>query len=101
MSKYHAKYDDKGKIVYEEIDGEVTINETSSFGQSAGYFVMGDIQPYKSMVTGEMIMSRSQHRKHLIQHKVIEVGNEKMVERKPEVKMPDLKAELARQLYRH
>lgn len=38
--------------------------------------VMGDIQPYKSMVTGEMITSRSRHRDHLKRHNVIEVGNE-------------------------
>jgi putative FmdB family regulatory protein len=39
--------------------------------------IMPDIQPYRSMVTGEMIGSRSTHRKHLITHNVIEVGNEK------------------------
>lgn len=38
--------------------------------------VAADIQPYQSMVTGEMITSRSQHRAHLKQHKMIEVGNE-------------------------
>lgn len=40
-------------------------------------YVIADIQPYKSMVTGEMIHSRSQHRAHLKQHGKIEVGNEK------------------------
>lgn len=39
-------------------------------------YVAADIQPYKSMITGEMITSRSQHRNHLKQHKMIEVGNE-------------------------
>jgi putative FmdB family regulatory protein len=38
--------------------------------------VFEDIKPYKSMVTGEMITSRSQHRKHLITHNVREVGND-------------------------
>lgn len=38
--------------------------------------VMNDIQPYKSMITGEWITSRSHHRAHLKAHKVIEVGNE-------------------------
>lgn len=38
--------------------------------------VIGDIQPYKSMVDGSMITSRSQHRSHLKQHGMIEVGNE-------------------------
>lgn len=46
--------------------------------------VADDIQPYKSMVTGEMIMSRSHHRAHLKQHKVIEIGNEKIGPKKYE-----------------
>jgi isopropylmalate/homocitrate/citramalate synthase len=41
-----------------------------------GPMVMGDIQPYKSMVTGEMITSRSQHREHLKKHGLREIGND-------------------------
>lgn len=37
-----------------------------------------DIQPYRSMCDGSWITSRSQHRAHLKQHGVIEVGNEKI-----------------------
>lgn len=44
--------------------------------------VMGDIQPYKSMATGEMITSRTQHKRHLKQHGLIEVGNETMKPKK-------------------
>lgn len=40
--------------------------------------VMNDIAPYKSMVTGEIINSRSRHREHLKDHGCIEVGNEKL-----------------------
>lgn len=40
--------------------------------------VMPDIQPYKSMLTGELISSRSTHRAHLKQHGMVEVGNEKL-----------------------
>lgn len=47
-------------------------------------YIMGDIQPYQSMVTGEMIGGRRQHREHLRQHGCIEVGNEKMTPRKRE-----------------
>ena len=43
----------------------------------AGFFVMGDIDPYQSMITGEMIQGRRQHREHLRQHECIEVGNER------------------------
>lgn len=40
-------------------------------------YVVTDIQPYRSMVTGEIISSRSHHRAHLKQHGKIEVGTEK------------------------
>lgn len=39
-------------------------------------YVAADMQPYKSMITGEMITSRSQHRAHLKAHNCIEIGNE-------------------------
>lgn len=38
--------------------------------------VIEDIKPYKSMVTGEMITSRSEHRDHLKKHRLVEIGNE-------------------------
>lgn len=38
--------------------------------------VMPDIQPYRSMVTGEVINSRSRHREHLKDHGCVEVGND-------------------------
>lgn len=38
--------------------------------------IMPDIAPYKSMVTGETITSRSKHREHLKRHSLIEIGNE-------------------------
>ena len=38
--------------------------------------VQTDIQPYKSMIDGSMITSRSQHRNHLRDHNCIEIGNE-------------------------
>ena len=44
--------------------------------------VMSDIDGYKSMATGEWIGSRSTHREHLKQHRLIEIGNER-VENKP------------------
>ena len=44
-------------------------------------YVVSDIQPYKSMVTGEMITSRRQHKEHLKQHGVEEVGNEPLKKR--------------------
>lgn len=38
--------------------------------------VSADIQPYRSMITGEVINSRSSHRDHLKSHGCIEIGNE-------------------------
>lgn len=64
-------------------------------------YVRGDIQPYKSMVTGEMIEGRKQHRDHLKEHRLIEVGNEPIRESKPQAYNADeVKREIARQLYR-
>jgi len=40
------------------------------------HHVMPDIAPYKSMVTGEWITSRAQHREHLKKHGMVEVGND-------------------------
>jgi ketosteroid isomerase-like protein len=39
--------------------------------------VMRDIEPYQSMVTGEMIGGRSAHREHLKRHGLRELGTEK------------------------
>ena len=41
--------------------------------------VMKDIQPYKSMIDGTWITSRSKHREHLKAHGVQEVGNDSSV----------------------
>lgn len=43
---------------------------------AAGYYVMDDLKPYKSMVDGRIITSRSEHRRHLKAAGCIEVGNE-------------------------
>ena len=60
-----------------------------------GPYVMPDISPYKSMIDGSMITSRSIHRDHLKQHNCIEVGNEKMETTRPVVK--DNRREVLRQ----
>lgn len=39
-------------------------------------YIMSDIGAYRSVITGEMIESRSEHRHHLRAHGCIEVGNE-------------------------
>lgn len=62
--------------VQDPTTGELIPKEQYQGPQEAGFFVMGDINPYKSMVTGEMIEGRRQHREHLRRHNVVEVGNE-------------------------
>lgn len=76
-------YDDKGNAT--EIGGSCVSEQRSAM-------VMGDIQPYQSMVTGEMINSRSAHREHLKVHQLVEVGNEtKYLKPKPKELPPGLK----------
>ena len=48
-----------------------------------GLQVIRDIGAYKSMITGEMIDGRRQHRDHLKAHGCIEIGNEKMANAPP------------------
>ena len=80
----------RGKFIFDEEKKEfVPADEFVRGGSGATHYVMGDLQPYKSMVTGEMIMGRAQHRDHLRQHNVIEVGNEvKYISQRKEVKPP-------------
>lgn len=46
--------------------------------RAQGLLVIPDIQPYQSVITGETINGRRQHREHLRAHGCIEVGNEKL-----------------------
>lgn len=43
---------------------------------SSGIQVVKDIEPYRSVITKEIIGGRKQHRDHLKAHGCIEVGNE-------------------------
>jgi hypothetical protein len=59
---------------YVQIDG--VLYERGSEPVAEGPMVIGDIQPYQSQITGEMITSRSQHREHLRMHNCVEVGDQ-------------------------
>ncbi len=62
--------------------------------------VIGDIKPYKSMATGEMITSRSVHREHLKKHGLVEIGNEtKYLKNAPPPQDNRLKEQIARAVY--
>lgn len=56
--------------------------------------VAGDIEPYRSMIDGRIINSRSEHRAHLKAHGCIEVGNEKQPTPRPMTAPPGLKETL-------
>jgi hypothetical protein len=59
---------------YVMVDGEFVERKRDSKGQY--HYVMPDIAPYKSMIDGRMITSRSEHRAHLKAHGCVEIGNE-------------------------
>jgi hypothetical protein len=83
------------KKTYIYVNGELVEKGSKEHYESLSPMVMPDIAPYKSMIDGSMITSRSVHRDHLRQHGCIEVGNEKM-----ETKLPppiDTRKEVMRQ----
>lgn len=59
---------------YVMVDGEFVERKRDSKGRY--HYVMPDIAPYKSMIDGRMITSRSEHRAHLKAHGCVEIGNE-------------------------
>jgi hypothetical protein len=58
----------------------------------ADYRVMPDLKPYKSVVTGELIGGRRQHREHLNRHNLMEIGNEYQMPKRQ--KKSDVKEDL-------
>lgn len=82
---------------YVQIDGVLHEVGTDYVPEPRTPMVMGDIKPYKSMITGETITSRSHHREHLRQHGCIEIGNEtKYLQPKSIGSPPGLKETLIR-----
>lgn len=63
--------------------------------------VIQDIKPYRSMIDGKLITSRSHHREHLRAHGCVEVGNDSSLSRgrKPPTVSPGLKEAIARNVY--
>ena len=81
MSKYKAIFDKQGLLAEFE-DGEmVYLREEYSPPKRSNLVsptVVRDIEPYKNMINGGIITSRSEHRELLKRHNCVEVGNEKM-----------------------
>lgn len=76
-----------------QINGKLVPADEVTAAASAGYFVQGDLAPYRSMATGEMIEGRRQHREMLKATGCIEIGNEKLTAR-PMTPPPGLKQRL-------
>ena len=86
----------------EQWERKLRMDEKTAFlrGNEANMGVIPDIQPYKSMIDGSIIHSRSRHKTHLRDHGCVEIGNEVAAASKiPEPKHVDLKPEIIRQVY--
>lgn len=68
--------------------------------QTRGHEIIDEIQPYRSMATGEMITSRKEHREHLKKHGLREVGNETKYLNRSIGDVPDCKPEQRKELIR-
>ena len=59
-----------------QIDGQLYEKGSDEHIAALSPLIMGDIEPYVSMVDGSLISSRSKHREHLRQHGMVEIGND-------------------------
>jgi hypothetical protein len=68
-----------------------------SFEETPGApMIMRDLEPYRSPLDGSMVTSRSQHRAHMRQHGVIEMGNERPRMQRQDVALPSVGADIKR-----
>ena len=74
---FGVKKPTRGSFVYCKERGEL-VPKDEYYGSSTvnAPFVMNDIQPYKNMVDGRMITSRSTHREFLKANRLVEIGTE-------------------------
>ena len=78
-----TQYDDREKYLaywnlpFEGPQAEEAWKQKQEMTPKESAMVLSDIEGYVSQVDGSWIKSRSHHRAHLKQHKMIEVGNEK------------------------
>lgn len=90
------------RTTYVMRDGKLVEKSQAAPLQADAPFVMSDLAPYQSMVTGEMVTSRSRHRSILREHKLIEVGNEtKYLQSKKPAPPPGLKESIVQAVKRH
>ena len=82
-----------------QIDGKLVPADEVTHRESTSPYIIGDIQPYRSMATGQIIEGRRQHREMLKATGCIEIGNDSSIMnpvRKPLKSPPGLKQELIR-----
>ena len=88
---------------YVQINGELVEVSLDYAPEPRAEFphVIGDIKPYKSMIDGSLITSRSKHREHLRMHGCVEVGNDSSLGKpaKPRESAQGLKEAIARNVY--
>ena len=94
------------RYVYDQLtDRMVEVTEREVRVQDkASHHILPDIKEYKSMITGEVITSRSKHREHLKAHGCIEVGDQVDYMVKNRVKPeppPGLREDLLKAAYKH
>lgn len=58
------------------VDGNAIPEEEFVPDPQADYHVMGDIEPFRAMTDGSMIMGRRQKRENYRAHNVIEIGDQ-------------------------
>ena len=93
-----------GEVIYAIEDGVVTVDKRDGEASNVRSFqVMPDIQPYRSMIDGTMINSRSAHREHLRDHGCVEIGNDSSLKARPKPLQspPGLKDEIIRAANKH
>lgn len=92
-----------GKYKWVESTGERTIyavhrqpGSTDKAASDKRINIISDIDPYRSVITGERIAGRRQHKEHLAQHDCVEVGNEKpKLNRPKQSTLNEVKADVA------
>jgi hypothetical protein len=97
-----SRYVYEGGEVVAEYQGGELVYCAPKFSEEApkSFQVLPDIAPYKSMVDGSEITSRSRHREHLKAHGLIEVGNElHHMKQRPVTTPPGLKETVGRLVY--
>lgn len=90
--------DDRYRRNYADIDWsdlKRTPSKPKTVTDRAAFHVIRDIDPYRSVVDGKVIGGRRQHREHLREHDLTEVGNERNNRVQPHYDMPSAKADLA------